>query len=932
MRPDSQQNSPPAEISATSWISAMANSVHTTEYPPEHELEQANNWNDTKAEFPNLCVHELFEEQVARDPDAVAVVCDGRFLTYSQLNSSANKLANFLRGLGVGPESLVGVCLERKPELVIALLAVWKAGGAYVPLDPSYPKERLEFMVSDASVKALLTQEVHKHLFESSGARIVYLDTDEQKIFLQNDQNLASHATPSNLAYVMYTSGSTGKPKGAMILHCGLTNYLWWAIREYEVRAGGSVPVHSSISFDLTVTSLYPALLVGGKVELLAEDVGALNLLSALRQTKSRNLVKITPAHLEALSHELSRSEVNGLTDVFVIGGEALLAEHLRVWREASPRTRLINEYGPTETVVGCCVYEVRPEDPHHGPVPIGRPIANMRMYVLDENLRPLPPGETGELYIGGVGVARGYWNRKELTEERFLPDPFSDDRTARMYKTGDLGRYRIDGVLEYQGRIDNQVKVRGYRIELGEIEAALTSWPSAKSCAVLAREDTPGDKQLVGYLVLNENHKPDTEGLQTYLAKLLPEYMVPSRFVFLDSFPLTPNGKIDRKALPAATEQQKPTSKFEPASDQVEEMLVGIWEKVLKVKPVGVTDDFFDLGGHSLLALRVSVEIEKQCQIKLPLASLFTTSTIRELAATLRESLGSKTTSAWSSFVVMQPQGTKPPLFLVHGAGGNLLLYRALAKRLAPDFPLYGFQSLGLDGESQPLKTIEEMAAHYVRELRSFQPHGPYHLGGYCMGGTISYEMARILTSEGEQVPLVAMLDTYNFSRALKVNISSFILEKTKFHMANIAQLNPIHMFHYLREKIHHGLNGELANLKGSVQSNPDDIENKVMEDAESTIHTINDYAVHHFDPKPYSGQVTLFKPRINYKFYPDPQLGWGDLVQGKLGVIEASAYPHAMLLEPYVEILAEQLKEQISGTSALGDAPAVLAPRVVA
>ncbi|MFI5421605.1 MAG: alpha/beta fold hydrolase, partial [Nitrososphaerales archaeon] len=416
------------------------------------------------------------------------------------------------------------------------------------------------------------------------------------------------------------------------------------------------------------------------------------------------------------------------------------------------------------------------------------------------------------------------------------------------------------------------------------------------------------------------------------YLAKLLPEYMVPSRFVFLDSFPLTPNGNIDRKALPAATEQQKPTSKFEPASDQVEEMLVGIWEKVLKVKPVGVTDDFFDLGGHSLLALRVSVEIEKQCQIKLPLASLFTTSTIRELAATLRESLGTKTASAWSSFVVMQPQGTKPPLFLVHGAGGNLLLYRALAKRLAPDFPLYGFQSLGLDGESQPLKTIEEMAAHYVRELRSFQPHGPYHLGGYCMGGTISYEMARILTSEGEQVPLVAMLDTYNFSRALKVNISSFILEKTKFHMANIAQLNPIHMFHYLREKIHHGLNGELANLKGSVQSNPDDIENKVMEDAESTIHTINDYAVHHFDPKPYSGQVTLFKPRINYKFYPDPQLGWGDLVQGKLGVIEASAYPHAMLLEPYVEILAEQLKEQISGTSALGDAPAVLAPRVVA
>lgn len=923
MRSDGQQNSSSADIPATSRLSAMADSVHSKEF--SHEAEPVwVKWNDTKAEFPDLCVHELFEEQVTRDPDAVAVVCKGRTLTYRQLNSNANKLANYLRSLGVGPESLVGVCFERKPELVIALLAVWKAGGAYVPLDPSYPKERLEFMVSDASVKALLTEEVHKPQFDSSSAQIICLDTDRQKIFLQNDQNLANHATPSNLAYVMYTSGSTGKPKGAMILHRGLMNYLWWAIGEYKVRAGGSVPVHSSISFDLTVTSLYPALLAGGKVELLAEDVGALNLLSALRETKSRNLVKITPAHLEAISHELSKSEMNGLTDVFVIGGEALLSEHLQVWREASPRTRLINEYGPTETVVGCCVYEVQPEDPHNGPVPIGRPIANMRMYVLDENLRPLPPGETGELYIGGVGVARGYWNRKELTEERFLLDPFSDDLTARMYKTGDLGRYRSDGVLEYQGRIDNQVKVRGYRIELGEIEAALTSWPSAKSCAVLAREDAPGDKQLVGYLVLKENQQPDTEELQAFLKKLLPEYMVPSRFVFLDSFPLTPNGKIDRKALPATVEQQKPTAKFEPAKDDVEEMLVGIWEKVLKVKPVGVTDDFFDLGGHSLLALRVSVEIEKQCQVKLPLASLFTTSTIRELAATLRESMGSKAATTWTSFVAMQPLGTKPPLFLVHGAGGNLLLYRALAKRFAPDYPLYGFQSLGLDGESQPLKTIEEMAAHYVRELRAFQPHGPYHLGGYCMGGTISYEMARILTSEGEQVPLVAMLDTYNFSRALKVNVSSFLLEKAKFHMANIAQLNPIHMFQYLREKMHHALSGEIANLKGSVSAEDGE---KMLEEAEGTVHTINDYAVHHFDPKPYSGKVALFKPRINYKFYPDPQLGWGDLVQGKLEVVEASAYPHAMLLEPYVEILAEQLKDQISGAASFGKASTELA-----
>jgi len=595
-------------------------------------------WNDTQAEFPAVCAHELFEQQVARDPDAMAVVGGGKSLSYSELNRRANQVAHHLRKLGVGPDELVGVCLKRSPELVVALLGVWKAGGAYVPLDASYPEERLSFMVSDATVRVLLTEEHCRRLFASTQVKTVCLDSDWPVVALESDHNPLSGALPSHLAYVMYTSGSTGKPKGAMILHRGLVNYLWWAMGNYRAQAGGSVPVHSSISFDLTVTSLYPALLAGGQVELLPEGgVGAQNLLEALRRGKDRTLVKITPAHLEALSLQLGAEEVAGLTRVFVIGGENLPAESLRLWRESAPDTRLINEYGPTETVVGCCVYEVKPGDPQNGPVPIGRPIANTQLYILDENLAPMPPGVMGELYIGGAGVARGYLNRPDLTRERFLPNPFTDDGEARMYKTGDLARYREDGVIEYLGRVDDQVKIRGYRIELGEIEAALASCKGVQSCAVLAREDTPGDKQLVGYIVARDGMQPAIEELQNSLKDSLPEYMVPARFVFLPSFPLTHNGKVDRKALPAPANE---SAQVEDAADRprtaVETALAAIWKDLFKTDKVGVHDDFFDLGGHSLLAIKVMSRVRDEFGVDLQALILFENPTIAALADSL--------------------------------------------------------------------------------------------------------------------------------------------------------------------------------------------------------------------------------------------------------------------------------------------------------
>lgn len=626
----------------TTILTSIALNPHQSisELPMLTERERVQilyDWNATQAEFPQTCVHQIFEQQVALRPDSIAVLFEERQMTYRELNQRANQVANFLRKRGVGPEVLVGVCLERCPEVLVALLGIWKAGAAYVPLDPAYPVDRLSFMVSDSGTKVLLTDSKHKQLFGSSAGEIICLDSGWSVIAQENNGNPAPTATPSNLAYVMYTSGSTGTPKGVMILQSGLVNYLTWAIKTYGVKEGGSIPVHTSTSFDLTVTGLYPPLLVGGRVDILPEDVGGQSLVKALKQGRNRSLVKITPAHLELLNQQIRPEESAGCTNVFVIGGENLVAESLALWRKSAPATRLINEYGPTETVVGCCTYEVAPGDPATGSVPIGRPVANTQLYILDRYRNPVPVGVVGELYIGGAGVARGYMNRPELNQERFIPDPFSGQIDSRLYKTGDLARYRQDGILEYFGRVDNQVKVRGYRIELGEIEATLASEPSVKSCAVLVREDEPGNKQLVGYVVSREGKSPTAQDLQQFIKSKLPEYMAPSQFVFLPSIPLTTNGKVDRKALPAPTYGHVAGATddkgFAAPHTETEKAIAEIWSKLMKLERIGIHDDFFDFGGHSLMAMKMVSQIEERFGVSLPLADFLEEPTIAGLA-----------------------------------------------------------------------------------------------------------------------------------------------------------------------------------------------------------------------------------------------------------------------------------------------------------
>jgi amino acid adenylation domain-containing protein len=612
-------------------------------------------------------VPRLFEAQARRTPWAVAVACEGERLSYRDLNARANRLAHHLRALGVGPEVLVGICAERSPEMVVALLGVLKAGGAYVPLDPSYPRERLAFMLDDSGAAVLLAQP-HLRALLPEGARVVGLDPRDEDFAHESDRDPPSVATPENLAYVIYTSGSTGRPKGAMIAHRGLSNYLAWCTRAYDVAAGQGAPVHSSISFDLTITGLFAPLLAGRRVDLAREEVGVEALAAALRAGGDYSLVKLTPAHLQLLGRTLRPEEAAGRTRAFIIGGEPLTAEMVAFWQEHAPETELVNEYGPTEAVVGCCVHRIPRGRRAEGAIPIGRPIANTQLYVLDSRLRPVPVGVPGELYIGGAGVARGYLRRPSLTAERFLPDPFGSRPGGRLYRTGDLARWRPDGELEFLGRADDQVKIRGYRIELGEVESALRRHPAIREAAVVAREDTPGDRRLVAYVVADEPSPPDAAELRRWLGETLPEYMIPSAIVALEALPLTPNGKLDRDALPAP-EQVGPAAArgYEPPRGPIEEAVAAAWAEVLGRERVGAHDSFLDLGGHSLMVAQVQSRLLAEFGVELPLRALFEAPTVAALARRVEEAIRAGTGPQAPPLLPVPRDGPPPASFAQH-------------------------------------------------------------------------------------------------------------------------------------------------------------------------------------------------------------------------------------------------------------------------
>ncbi|HEU0076142.1 MAG TPA: amino acid adenylation domain-containing protein, partial [Longimicrobiaceae bacterium] len=591
--------------------------------------------NSTSAKFPSGSgVHELFEAQAARTPRRTAVTAAGGSLTYAELDARAAGIAALLRAGGVGPEDRVGICLPRSPEMVAAVLGVLKAGGAYLPLDPAYPPDRLRWMLEDSGARVVLASgETAPRLPEFTG-EIVDVDGlvpgDADALSHSRTFALSHSPSPDNLAYVIYTSGSTGTPKGVMVPHRGVVNYLHWAAEAYGAGEGEGSPVHSSLSFDLTVTSLLAPLVSGGRVVLVPESADVAGLAETLRSAADLTLVKLTPAHLALLGRELEGEHVHVRT--FVVGGEALPAETVALWREIAPGAVVVNEYGPTETVVGCSVHVVTARDAAGATVPIGAPVANARLYVLDPYGDPAPSGTPGELFVGGAGVTRGYHGRPELTAERFVPDPFGRHAGARLYRTGDRACWRADGTLEYVGRTDEQVKVRGYRIEPGEIEAVLLAHPAVREAAVVAREDEPGARRLVAYVTAS-GAAPSTAELRAFLAERVPEYMVPAVFVPLGEMPLTPNGKIDRRALPAPEgDRSAAAAEFQDARTETERQLAEIWAALLKLESVGVHDNFFELGGDSILGIQV-VARAKRAGIKLSTQHVFKHPTVAELA-----------------------------------------------------------------------------------------------------------------------------------------------------------------------------------------------------------------------------------------------------------------------------------------------------------
>lgn len=578
------------------------------------------------------CIHSLFERQVEKTPDAVAVMLDQQQISYRELNRRANRLAHHLISQGARPETLVGICMERSIEMVIALLGVLKAGGAYVPLDPAYPEERQAYMVEDSGVELIVRKQGESREEREWKGKEVRLEESIGERGAGREEEPEVEVRGENAAYVIYTSGSTGRPKGVLVHHRGLVNYLAWSGKYYGIMSQTVAPVHSPLGFDLTVTSMLTPLVAGGTIMLVDKQHPVEGLLEAIEAYPGKALVKLTPSHLEVINEHTDWNTQQQGPAVMVIGGEALRAESLGKIRENWTNTRLINEYGPTEAVVGCCVYEVTGEDERDGDVAIGRPIANTQMYALDEWMQVVPVGVEGEIYIGGDGVTRGYLGRGDLTAQGYVPDPYSEGK--RLYRTGDRGRYLNDGNIVYSGRSDNQVKMRGYRIELAEIEGELRKQSGVKDAVVIVKEDVRSSKRLVAYLTTDAEQPPTASDIRDFMKTRLPDYMIPSAFGVLKSLPLTSNGKVDRQALldiePAGQESE---AEYVAPRDQLEEKIAKIWQEVLRVERVGIQDNFFDLGGHSIALIETYSKLKELVGIEIDLVEMFRHPTIASLA-----------------------------------------------------------------------------------------------------------------------------------------------------------------------------------------------------------------------------------------------------------------------------------------------------------
>jgi len=739
---------------------------------PEHERKLlTETFNDNQEPYPrDVLIHELFEKQVSRRPQGLAVVYEGRELNYAELNARANRLARFLRSRGVGPDDRVAICVDRGIEMVIGLMGILKAGGAYVPVDPNYPRERIEYILSDSGAARLLTQ---RNLIEKLSVKDeteVFLLDDESEWCGQSSTDIPRGETgenPRNLAYIIYTSGSTGKPKGVMLEHSGLCNFTMAHRQCLQIDEESRVLQFASLSFDACTWEVVLALTNGASLHLARrENLMPGDSLRALISESRITHVILPPTALSVLGTDDGLETVRTL----VVAGEACPPQMVVPW---SRGRRFLNAYGPTETTIVASIQVLTEALASMDMLPIGKPLANIRMYLLDKWGQPVPVGVSGEIHIGGEGVARGYLNRPELTDERFLADPFSGESGARMYRTGDLGRWLPDGSIEYLGRCDFQVKIRGLRIELGEIEARLAEMPQVRDVVVVSRDDDSGDKRLVAYVtqdrfsggVVGSVSSVDLDSaagvgmMRDHLKAVLPDYMIPAAFVILDSMPLTPNGKVDRKALPSPSEGVMQTRAYKPPIGHTEELLAIIWEEILGIERVGRNDNFFDLGGHSLLAVKYLNRL-KAHGFQMSLNALFNHQTIGEQAHILHAGIEPGTEESGS--VQLRVGSGDEMLFFVHEVTGDLLPYIPLAHALPADIGVCGLFPPPCLHPDAPFISVSELAGQYVQAIKRRQAKGPYRVAGWSAAGILAYEIARNLVEQGEVVDFIGMIDTY--------------------------------------------------------------------------------------------------------------------------------------------------------------------------
>ncbi|HKY27539.1 MAG TPA: amino acid adenylation domain-containing protein [Pyrinomonadaceae bacterium] len=860
-------------------------------------------WNNTHTDFPDQRIHQIFEEQVENRPNSIALEFEDQKVSYSDLNRRANQLAHYLRALRVRPDETVALCVERSIDMFVGILGILKAGGAYLPLDPSYPRDRLAFMIEDAKARVLLTHEHLQHTLPDHSAQTIFLDSDWKDITRESTDNPTCASTAENLAYVMYTSGSTGKPKGVAIPHRSVirlvqnTNYATFGPDEVLLQ-------FATLSFDASTFEIWGSLLNGGRLVVMPPGLVSLEKLG--EAVKRHN---VTTLWLTAgLFHQMMETDLDSLRGVrqLIAGGNVLSVAHVEQVAREFTGCQFINGYGPTENTTFTCCYPVKPHEQFTASVPIGFPISNTQVYILDDELQPVPIGVVGELYTGGAGLARGYLNDPALTAQKFIPHPLSDAPGARLYRTGDLARYRSDGCIEFLGRIDHQVKLRGYRIELGEIETAIKEHPAVQSAVVTVGQSDQGDKHLVAYVVADSSHpelhnKVIAAELKALLKKSLPDYMVPAYFVSVEKIPLMPSGKIDLRALPPTNGARPELEEVHVAPrDDLERRLAHIFEKVLGVQSVGIRDNFFDLGGHSLLAVRVVSEIEKEVGQRLPLVSFFQGANIEYLASLLRQDVLSL---SWPTVIEIQKGTQGVPLFCVSMPNVNALGYRTLARCLGPDQPVYGLQSqypADLDREYSQ-EAVDNIATEYLESLRAVRPEGPYQFVGICRGAHIAFEMARRLEQDGQQVALVGVLDTWVAENTYNI---FFYLDHYAERLAWLTKIGLRNQLSFIRKKAQ----GALTNFGAKISTGEQPVSAKRKR---NPLHEIY-FPGPNFVPRTYKGKVSVFRARQQPRQrIRDVSLGWGRLALGGADVYYIGGGHTSVLKEPHVQSLATELKK---------------------